>query len=208
MKRSVIMVIVLALVAGACRSETAESSTTVTTPTTTTTTSVAPSTTTSIPPATTTATTTTTQPEFVSVGLQPRALDPFANFTAIPLLDETRVYPGPPTPGTLDDVAMSEWMADWLEPAGAAEVLAKNGFVILPDRTSRLFHQPYEGIPYDNGVAYVTTDVAYHSWHLVFSKVLRETEQDVLLPILEDLITGLVVASRAQNLELSGTAVA
>jgi hypothetical protein len=207
MKRSVILLVTVALVAGACRSGTAEPSTTGG-PVSTTTTTVGPATTTTTPPSAITTTTTTVLPTQVAVALQPRALEPFAPFTAIPLIDETAAYPGPPTPDSLAGVAMPTWMGDWLETAGAADKLLENGFVILPDSTYRLFHQPYESLPYDNGVAFVTTDVAYHSWHLVFSKVLRETEQEVLLPILEELIAALVEDSRQQNEELAGTAVA
>ena len=207
MKRSVILLVAVALVAGACRSGTAGTSTT-TSPASTTTTSVPATTTSSSVPATTTTTTANLPVVTVEVGLQPRALDPFAPFTAVPLLDDSSVYAGLPTPDSLDDVFMPEWMADRLDRIGAGDVLVENGFVVLPDSTYRLFHQPYESLPYASGVAYVTTDVAYHSWHLVFSKVLRETEQQVLLPILEELVAGLVEDSRAQNLELVGTAVA
>jgi len=41
----------------------------------------------------------------------------------------------------------------------------------------------------------VTTDAGYHEWHLVFSKALRDTETQVLLPLLEDLVAGLLAAS-------------
>ncbi|MDH3539613.1 MAG: DUF3160 domain-containing protein [Acidimicrobiia bacterium] len=207
MKRSLILVVAVALVAGACRSGTAGTSSTTTARASTTTTSLVPATTTTSAPSVTPATTTTIPAVPVEVGLQPRTLGPFAPFTAVPLLD-TGTYPGPPTPDSLDEVAMPGWMAEWLDTTGAAETLVENGFVVLPDRTYRLFHQPYESILYDATVAYVTTDVAYHSWHLVFSKVLRETEQQVLLPILEELISGLVDDSRAQNQGLAGTAVA
>ncbi len=204
MKRSIIVMMVLAMVAGACRSGSAEPSTT-TSPASTTTSQPPLATTTTAPPTTTT---TTPRPaETVKVARQPRRVEPFASFTAVPVLDDG-VYPGPPTPTSLDGVAMPEWMPDWLDSVGATEVLTENGFVVLPDQTYRLFHQPYEAVLYDAVVAYVTTDVAYHSWHLAFSKVLRETEQEVLLPILEELVVGLVDASRAQNQELAGTAVA
>jgi hypothetical protein len=206
MKRAMILMIALALVAGACRSGTAETSTT--TPGSTTTTGLPSTTTSSVPSTTTTTTTTPTSAAPVLVGLQPRALEPFATFTAIPLLDDSRTYPGPPAPGSLDDVAVSQWMADWLGSSAASDLLIENGFVILPDSTYQQFHQPYEYLSYTGEVAYVTTDVAYHSWHLVFSKVLRETEQQVLLPILQELIAGLVEASRRQVDELAGTAVA
>jgi len=53
----------------------------------------------------------------------------------------------------------------------------------------------------------VTTDVAYHDWHLVFDKVLRSLEQQVLLPKLETLVGGLLKAAHAQTVEVTGTSV-
>ena len=55
---------------------------------------------------------------------------------------------------------------------------------------------------------FVTTDALYHSWHLVFDKVLRDLEQEQLLPILEHLLTGAVPAARAQQEQLAGTPLA
>jgi hypothetical protein len=57
-------------------------------------------------------------------------------------------------------------------------------------------------------VHYVTTDVAYHYLHLAFSKILRDLEQHQLLPILEELLVGLVDAARRQRDELAGTPLA
>ena len=52
---------------------------------------------------------------------------------------------------------------------------------------------------------YVTTDAMYRTWHLVFDKVLRDAEQQALLPILEHLLAGAVPAAQAQQRELAGT---
>ena len=35
---------------------------------------------------------------------------------------------------------------------------------------------------------FLTTDAAYNVWHLAFDKILRETEQQKLLPVLEDMV--------------------
>ncbi len=54
---------------------------------------------------------------------------------------------------------------------------------------------------------FVTTDVAYHEWHLLFDKLVRDLEQKVLLPKLERLVEGLLEAASAQTVELAGTEV-
>ena len=70
---------------------------------------------------------------------------------------------------------------------------------------ARLFHPLYQSFDYEGEVYFVTTDVGYHYLHLAFSKILRELEQSELLPILEDLWSGLVDAARLQRDELAGT---
>ena len=54
----------------------------------------------------------------------------------------------------------------------------------------------------------MTTDVAYHEWHQLYDKTLRDLEQDVLLPKLEKLVAGSIEAAHAQSLELAGTPLA
>ena len=94
-----------------------------------------------------------------------------------------------------------------LRNPGVAEALAKNGFVVVP-ADIRLFQYAYEGNVYSGWPVFVTTDVAYHEWHLLFDKTLRSLEQDVLLPKLEKLVSGSIEAAHAQSLELAGTPLA
>ena len=75
-----------------------------------------------------------------------------------------------------------------------SEALEKNGFVVVP-ADFRLFHYAYQGNVYEGWPVFVTTDVAYHEWHLVFDKLLRSLEQQVLLPKLEQLVSGLLEAA-------------
>ena len=63
--------------------------------------------------------------------------------------------------------------------------------MVVPSR-DRLFHTAYSDWSWDGTPTFVTTDAAYHSWHLVFDKILREVEQKRLLPALEQLVTGLL----------------
>ena len=52
---------------------------------------------------------------------------------------------------------------------------------------------------------FVTTDAAYHVWHLAFDKILREAEQQSLLPVLDSMVVRLVEVARSQEAELAGT---
>ena len=52
---------------------------------------------------------------------------------------------------------------------------------------------------------FVTTDAAYHYWHLAFAKALRDTEQLVLLPILEQFALTLNQVAEADAGDLQGT---
>ena len=72
-----------------------------------------------------------------------------------------------------------------LRKPGVSEDLTKQGFAVVPSDL-RLFQNAYEGNVYDGWPVFVTTDVAYHEWHQVFDKILRDVEQKVLLPKLRD----------------------
>ncbi len=195
---------VLVLVCAACTSSSAG-----------TTTSVAPATTApSAPPATeppapTAATPATTSPGATgavsAVYRQPRAVDAFASFDEIPLLGDAPAYAGPPTPTSADDLLIAPIIRETLaaDPAAMA-VLLTNGFVIT-DEAFGHFHHAYDVGLYQDVPLFVTTDAAYHVWHLAFSKVLREAEQQALLPVLEELVGGLRAAATDQRGELAGT---
>ncbi len=183
-RRYLVVMLVLAMAAGACTRGEAEPTTT-TVPTTTTTPAV---------------TTTTVQTEALPAGFRPRPLPAFAFFEEIPLL-EGGSYPGPGLPDSLAGVLKPVWLT--IEPAAAATLL-QNGFVVVP-ADYRQFQHAYASFQYQGEVFFVTTDVGYHFLHLAFSKVLRDLEEQTLLPILEDLIVGLVTGARAQQAELAGT---
>ncbi len=172
-----------------------------------------PATTTAPPttaPSTTTApaTTTTTEAPPVATSLPPVVvpdLEPtsFGELTAVPALSGS-AYAGRAAPSSLGGVYIPDWVDTVLEGNAAKEVLVQNGFVVVPTMT-RHFHHIYEGSSYDGYPVFVTTDAAYHVWHLAFDKILREAEQQSLLPILEQMLTRLVELARAQEAELAGT---
>ena len=130
----------------------------------------------------------------------------FGEYRLVPLLDAASAYPGPATPSSLDGVHVGKWLAEELSPEALAR-LAQQGFVVVPSRT-RLFHDVYVDLSGGGTPTFVTTDAAYHSWHLVFDKILREVEQQRLLPALEQLVKGMRKNAAAQQRELTDTELA
>lgn len=138
----------------------------------------------------------------------PAATAAFGAFTPVPLLGaDASAYAGPATPHSLAGVQMADDVRKALRNPGVADALAANGFVVVPS-SMRLFQYAYEGNVYAGYPVFVTTDAAYHVWHLVFDKTLRTVEQEALLPKLQHLVAGSLTAARAQAKELAGTPLA
>ncbi len=127
----------------------------------------------------------------------------FGDYDLVPLLDGASAYAGPETPRSLEEVSVSWLVDEQLSPAERAR-LAEQGFVIVPSRL-RLFHEAYGDQLGTGTPVFVTTDAAYHAWHLVFDKILRDVEQERLLPALEDLVEGMRQNAARQRAELVGT---
>ncbi len=192
--RSILLFAILLLAAG-CTSNDEPTSTTV------------PSTSTSTTTAATTTAPTTQAPTLTSLPpiVVPAVNEtPFGQLSAVPLLDSAVAYAGPDSPTSLSRVVVADWIGDQLDTNDATAQLLSNGFVIVPGST-RHFHHIYEGAEYGGWPVFVTTDAAYHVWHLAFDKVLREAEQQTLLPALEDMVSRLVELARAQETELAGS---
>lgn len=130
----------------------------------------------------------------------------FGSYQVVPLLTGSK-YAGPATPHSLTGVKIVPAVQKDLKNPGVAEALAKDGFVVVP-ADIRLFQYAYEGNTYAGWPVFVTTDVAYHEWHQLFDKTLRDLEQNVLLPKLEKLVTGSLDAAHAQTVQLAGTPLA
>ncbi|HEY5160703.1 MAG TPA: DUF3160 domain-containing protein [Gaiellaceae bacterium] len=157
--------------------------------------------------ATTTRSTTSTTPVIKPVAFAlPTSLVSFADFTPIALLNsDSPAYAGPATPTSLANVKVVKTLQNELQKPGVTAALEKNGFVVVP-ADFKLFQYAYEGNAYEGWPVFVTTDVAYHEWHLAFDKLLRSLEQQVLLPKLEQLVSGELQAAQAQTAELKGSA--
>jgi len=90
------------------------------------------------------------------------------------------------------------------------ELLSQNGFVVQapdnsPSRMLSEFYQGYERMRYGDTPAFITTDSVFHVYHLVFDKMLRDLEREMFIPMLKELTTSMIEASKAQYNELVGT---
>jgi len=152
---------------------------------------------------TTTSQTTTTggaTPATVPIGTRP--VTAFASFPEVPLLTDSPVYAGPATPTSLDGVLWADQV-----PEQASRLLAEQGFVVVESDYGQ-FHEAYSHVDMSSRQPlFVTTDAAYHYWHLAFAKALRDTEQQVLLPILERFALALNQAAAADAITYDGTAI-
>jgi hypothetical protein len=133
----------------------------------------------------------------------------FAEYQAVPLAGaDSPAYGGPTTPHSLDRVQVAAPLWKLLQKTPAlVSLLEQQGFAVLPAGSS-LFQSEYEGNVYGGWPVYVTTDAAYNAWHLAFDKILRDLEQQVLLPKLERLLPMLVKDARQQATDLQGTPLA
>ncbi len=183
-RRALVCVVLLSLIAGVaigCGSAKKSASTT------------APTTTSAKPPL---------KPAAFTIPVSPVR---FASFTPVPLLNpDSPSYVGPATPSSLANVKIVSALKSEVAKPGVTAALEQNGFAVVP-AGYKLFQYAYEGNDYEGWPVFVTTDVAYHEWHLVFDKLLRSLEQQVLLPKLEALVSGSLQAAHQQASDLSGT---
>ena len=159
-------------------------------------------------PAPTTRTTTVWPTPTTEVATLPASLVRFGDYTVIPLADpDTPAYAGPATPDSLSGVLVADTVQQTLAQPGVTATLTDQGFVVVP-ADYRLLHFAYQGNYYEGWPVFVTTDAAYHVWHLGFDKVLRTLEAEVLLPELEQLVSQTLEAAHAQTTELAGSPLA
>ncbi len=146
-----------------------------------------------------------------------RSVEPFAQYRWVAPLAADARYAGPRSPTSFDDVLLVPAQESRFEYFAASDPTSWDGFIdrletsafVVDGRDGyRFFHDGYKDDAYWDLPLFVTTDALYHSWHLVFDRVLRDTEQERLLPILEDLVGDAVAAARDQESELAGTELA
>ncbi|MBI3648817.1 MAG: DUF3160 domain-containing protein [Actinobacteria bacterium] len=134
----------------------------------------------------------------------PASLVDFGLLKPVPLMGDAPAYAGPSTPHSLDKVRIPSYIRSDVTQSAVEQTLTRSGFAIVPGDTKLMF-QTYTAAPNVDWPVFVTTDAAYHQWHLTFDKVLRSIEQDVLLPKLETLAGGMLRNAREQAAELKGT---
>jgi hypothetical protein len=149
-----------------------------------------------------------TTPSSPSVTVLPASLLRFGSYHAVPLADPAHpAYQGPATPTSLSGVRISADLQPVLKLPGVSQTLTRQGFVVVPDDLTQL-HFGYQGASYQGWPVYVTTDAAYHVWHLTFDAILRTTEEQALLPKLRSLVEQTLPAAHAQSTQLAGTSLA
>ncbi|MBN1485076.1 MAG: DUF3160 domain-containing protein [Chloroflexia bacterium] len=123
----------------------------------------------------------------------------FAPYNAEPVTVEPSVS-HEPIAADLSNVSSS-----FLLSPGQRELLARNGFVVSPSEEKE-FYMLYEKARYDYVPIFVTSDSLLHVYHLLFDKVLRTTEREYFIPILQQLNARMLASSEAQYEALQGTA--
>jgi hypothetical protein len=140
----------------------------------------------------------------------PNAYSPaFASYPVVAVKVPDNPYPGYTLPLALDQVQGVDGLK--LSEAQKA-LLTKNGFVasVPVPGEFREFYQIYESARYSDSdiPLFVTTDAVFHSYHLVFDKMLRDLESENFLPTLKDLSAAMLETSEKQLAEAKGNAVA
>ena len=93
-----------------------------------------------------------------------------------------------------------------LTPAVKA-LIETNNFAATfnPEQTYKQFYQLYEDGRYSEKPIFVTTNSVLHVYHLIFDKLLRNTETNYLIADVQELTKSLLAASQAQYEQLKGT---
>lgn len=86
----------------------------------------------------------------------------------------------------------------------AQALLAKNGFVVLPQMHQEFF-MLYEINRYDGIPNFITTDAMLHNYHLFFEHLLKSAEENYLRNELQQLNQGMLAASHKQYQALKNT---
>ena len=107
-------------------------------------------------------------------------------------------YSLPVNPSALTN--LQQWK---FSPAQTA-LLTQNGFVVAP-ADWREFFQVYEDTRYKELPIFVTTDSAYHIYHLLFDKMLRDLEREQFAPDVAALTRACVASARDLYAQLKGT---
>jgi hypothetical protein len=91
--------------------------------------------------------------------------------------------------------------------ADQSKLLSENGFLVVPGQAGmyKEFYQVYESSRYDSAVMFVTTDSIYHTYHLLFDKMLRDLETQHFIGQVKALTSAMIKSSQQQLDTLKGT---
>ena len=135
----------------------------------------------------------------------PAAAAPAGLLGELPVLYDTALTPAVPeftVADDLSDLVNADAVAYWSDEAKAQ--LRENGFIIV-DSSYDEFYTLYESNRYSYTPSFVTVDAMLHTYHLYFLYLQRQTEQQHLLPLLEELTAAMLAESQAQAETLAGT---
>ena len=135
----------------------------------------------------------------------PAAAAPAGLLGELPVLYDTALTPAVPQFTVADDfsdLANADAVAYWSDEAKAQ--LRENGFIVV-DSNYDEFYTLYESNRYSYTPSFVTVDAMLHTYHLYFLYLQRQTEQQHLLPLLEELTAAMLAESQAQAETLAGT---
>lgn len=135
----------------------------------------------------------------------PAAAAPAGLLGELPVLYDTALTPAVPeftVADDLSDLVNADTVAYWSDEAKAQ--LRENGFIVV-DSSYDEFYTLYESNRYSYTPSFVTVDAMLHTYHLYFLYLQRQTEQQHLLPLLEELTAAMLAESQAQAETLAGT---
>lgn len=135
----------------------------------------------------------------------PAAAAPAGLLGELPVLYDTALTPSVPAFTVAEDfsnLSNAEQLEYWSDEA--RQMLLQNGFLV-EDSNSDEFYPLYEFNRYSYVPNFVTVDAALHTYHLYFLYLQRETEQQHLLPLLQELTGQMLAESQAQAEALTGT---
>lgn len=123
----------------------------------------------------------------------------------LPVLYDTALTPAVPAFTVAEDfsnLANADFLEYWSDEA--RQMLLQNGFVVVSSNADE-FYPLYESNRYAYMPNFVTVDAALHTYHLYFLYLQRGTEEQHLLPLLQELTAGMLAESQAQAEALAGT---
>ena len=100
--------------------------------------------------------------------------------------DELKASNFPGTPGQLVNIAniVNPFQLSTFDPR-LQKALSRQGFAIVPGEEDQLFHV-YERNDYHNFPSFVTTDLFLQAFHMYFDCLLRDVEEQKMLPVMTE----------------------